>query len=61
MADPENTHTTNIILTEKVLFRNIYVYTHINATINEKASMNLKEGKGRCMERLRTWRKGEMM
>lgn len=61
MVGSENTHTTNSILTEKVIFRNIYVYSYINATINEKAAMNLKESKGRCMERFGTRRKGEMM
>lgn len=62
MVGPENTHTINIILTEKVTFRNIYVYTYINATtINEKAAMNSKESKGRCMERFGARRKGEIM
>lgn len=37
MVSPENMHTNNIIQTEKVEFRNMDVYTHMQAiTINER-------------------------
>lgn len=48
MVSPENILTSNIVHTDEVTFRNMYVYTctymHIKA--NEKRAMNLKENKG---------------
>ena len=39
MVNPENIHTSNIIQTEQVIFRNIYVYTYMCVmTINTKGS-----------------------
>lgn len=40
-------HTSNIIGTEQIIFRNIYLHIHTNVhilTINEKEAMTLKEG-----------------
>lgn len=49
MVSPKNIGTSNIIRTEKVIFRNLYVriYTNMNVTkINGvKEAMNLKERK----------------
>jgi chorismate-pyruvate lyase len=45
---PENIHTSNILQTNQVTFRNIYVYAptciHVT-TISEKNATDLKEGK----------------
>ena len=40
MVSHENIHTINIIRTEQVIFRNIYVYTYAHNN-NEKEAMNL--------------------
>jgi hypothetical protein len=38
MVSPENIHTSDIIQTEQVIFRNIYVYTYrCVTTITEKS------------------------
>lgn len=43
---PENIHMSDIILTDHVIFRNIYVYTYVHITkSNENKAMNLKENK----------------
>lgn len=38
-------HTSNIIQTEQIIFKKIYVhmYTYMHVTINEKEVMNLQE------------------
>lgn len=58
MAIPQNTFTSNIVWSQKVIFRNTYVGTDtcMHAIImGEKEAMNLKESreehKGRCKGR----------
>ena len=45
MINPENIHTSNIILTEQIMFRNMYasVHTYIHVVTTEKEAINLKE------------------
>lgn len=65
MVYPENIHRSNIIQTEQVIFRNVYVYsyTHVHVRISgEKEAMNLKESGEGYLEELggSKW-KGEML
>ena len=50
MVSPENIHTSNIIQTEHIIFRNIFVYTysymHIT-TISEKRGHEFEREQGR--------------
>lgn len=40
MDKPENTRTNNIIQNDQLIFRNIYVHTHMHVTkISEKVSL----------------------
>lgn len=43
MVNPENIHVS--IQIEQLFFRNIYLYTYIVTTINEKEVMNLEKSK----------------
>lgn len=55
MFSPENLHAGNIIWTEHLIFRNIYVYskTYMHTIIiDKKEAMNLKGSWGRIYERL---------
>lgn len=46
MVSPGNIHTSYIIQSEQVVFKNIYAYTYISITTsNEKEVMDLKEKK----------------
>ena len=46
MVSPKSIHTSNIIKTKQVTFRNIYVYAFMHTiTISEKEAMNLKENR----------------
>lgn len=49
ITEPENKHTSNIVWTQEVIFRNIYVYTctHMKAiTVSEKGGHKV----GRALE-----------
>lgn len=46
ITELENKHTSNIVWTQEVIFRNIYVYTctHMKAiTVSEKEAIKLEE------------------
>jgi hypothetical protein len=46
IISPENIHASNILQTEQVIHKNIYVHVHVHETaIKENETMNLKEGK----------------
>lgn len=54
MASPENIHTNNIIQTEQVSLRNLYIYNIHITTINLKSGHEFEIKKGKLYERV--WR-----
>lgn len=49
MVSTENIYRINIIQTKHVVFKNIYVLTHMHIIINIKRPANFKESKESCM------------
>lgn len=61
MVSPENIHASNIIQTEQVTFKDMYVYTHTHQQSIEKEFMNSKESKDEYIGGVKGEKEGRMI
>lgn len=60
MVSLENTSMRNIIQTEQVILKSMYVYTYMHLTINEKRDHKFEREQGKVYEKVQMEEKEEI-